>query len=81
MAVFFTGSQIERRWKIAAVAAVLFGGAWVFPFPMTFIAPKMDGVRPYYVSYLLLLIVAVRTLWLTWAVESKSNHGIAIAHA
>jgi hypothetical protein len=70
-AAAFTWSQIERRWKIAAVVAVLLVSAWVFPFMMTFIAPKMDKVQPYYVSYLLLLIVGVcGTLWLISAVEN-----------
>jgi hypothetical protein len=40
---------------------------------MTFSAPKMDEVRPYYVSVLMLLIAGVGgTLWLTWAIE----HGV-----
>jgi hypothetical protein len=51
--------------------AVLLVGAWVFPFMMTTIAPNVDEVQPYYVSYLLLLIVGVGgTLWLTSAVEN-----------
>ena len=51
--------------------AVLLLGAWAFPFMMTFIAPKMDEVQPYYVSYLVLLVFGVGgTLWLTWAIES-----------
>jgi hypothetical protein len=64
-------SKLGRRWKFTAVAAVLLAGAWAFPFLMTFIAPKMDEVRPYFVSYLLLLILGVGgTLSLTWAIEN-----------
>jgi len=82
-AAAFAWSQIERRLKIAAVVAVLLVGAWVFRFMMTTIAPKMDEVQPYYVSYLLLLIVGVGgTLWLTWAVgngiESWSTHRLRL---
>jgi len=67
----FAWSKIEPRWKFAAVVAVLLVGAWAFPFMMAFIAPKMDEVRPYFVSYLVLLIFGVGgTLWLTWGVEN-----------
>jgi len=70
-AAAFAWAKIEPRWKFTAVVAVLLAGAWAFPFMMTFIAPKMDEVRPYFVSYLVLLIFGVGgTLWLTWAIEN-----------
>ena len=70
-AAAFAWSKIEPRWKFTAVVAVFLAGAWAFPFMMTFIAPKMDEVRPYFVSYLVLLIFGVGgTLWLTWAIEN-----------
>jgi hypothetical protein len=70
-AAAFAWSKIEPRWKFTAVVAVLLAGARAFPFMMTFIAPKMDEVRPYFVSYLVLLIFGVGgTLWLTWAIEN-----------
>ena len=67
----FAWSKLEPRRKLIAIAAILLIGAWAFPFLMTFIAPKMDVVWPYYISYLVLLLVGVGgTLWLTWAIEN-----------
>src|ERR1700682_595080 len=67
----FAWSPLSPRWRTGAVVAVVLVGAWAFPFTMTFIAPKTDEVRPYFVSYLVLLIFGVGgTLWLTWAVEN-----------
>jgi hypothetical protein len=65
-AAAFAWSPIERRWKIAGVAAVLLAGACA----LRFLGQQMDEVQPYYVSYLLLLIVGVGgTLWLTRTIE------------
>lgn len=70
-AAAFAWSKIERRWRFTAVVTVLLAGAWAFAFMMTFIAPKMDEVRPYFVSYLVLLIFGVGgTLLLTWVIEN-----------
>jgi hypothetical protein len=64
-------SNLTERLKGAGISFVLLIGAWSFVFMRTFIAPKMDEVRPYFVSYLLLLIAGVGgTLLLTWAIES-----------
>ena len=69
-AAAITWSQLAPRAKAAAVAVVLLVGAWAFSFVMTFTEPKMDDVRPYYVSYLVLLLAGVGgTLWLTRAIE------------
>jgi len=65
-------SNLTERWKAAGISFVLLLGAWSLAFTMTFIAP-LDGARPYFVSYLLLLIAGVGgALWLTRVIE----HGI-----
>jgi hypothetical protein len=72
-AAAFAWSDLSHRLKAAGVIATIAIGGWALPFLITLIAPKMDEVRPYYVSYVVLLIFGVGgTLWLTWAVE----HGI-----
>lgn len=58
-AAAFAWSKIEPQWKITAVVAVLLAGALALPFMITLIAPKMDEVRLYFVSYLVLLIFGV----------------------
>ena len=60
-------SNLTTRLKAASIAAVLLLGAWAFAFMMTFIAPKIDEVGPYYVSNLITLTFGVSvTLWPTW---------------
>lgn len=69
-------SNMERRWKLTTIAAVLLAGAWAFAVLMTFIAPKMDVAWPYFVPNLFLLILGVGgTLWLTWAIERGIEWG------
>ncbi|HET8774710.1 MAG TPA: hypothetical protein VFP80_12990 [Thermoanaerobaculia bacterium] len=71
LAAAFAWSKIGPRWKFTAVVAVLLVGAWAVPSMMTFIAPKMDEVRPSFVSYLVLLIFGVGgILWLTSVIEN-----------
>ena len=68
-------SNLAERMKAIGISAVLLVGAWAFGFMMTFIAPKIDEVRPYYVWYLVQLIFGVcGTLWLTWAIEKGVDH-------
>lgn len=63
-------SNMTERLKALGISTVLFAGAWVFVLTKALIAPKIDEVRPYFVSYLVLLIFGVGgTLWLTQVIE------------
>lgn len=66
----FAWSNLSHRWKIVGVVAVILFGAWAFAFMMSFIAPKMDEVRPYYLSFVVLLTFGIGgMLWLTRVAE------------
>jgi len=65
-AAAFAWSKIGPRWKLTAIVAVLLAGASIF----SFIASDSGGTRPFFVSYLMLLIFGVSaTLGMTWAIE------------
>jgi len=63
-------SSLSERTRAIGVSVVVVVGAWAFAFLVTFIAPKIDELRPYYLADLFLVIVGVSGLLsLTWTVE------------